>query len=252
LAKREATRIVARNATESEAVVYITWEQSAEELECFFQADGEYSASDIAWGRVDLDTIRHKAIKRATIPIWVIGHGIARADQQTPRMTPNVVLGAIETMQADFGVRPTLMIFDYIQLIPTEQAKDRVQQVTEMPIKIKELALRVGAPAVAGVQAARAVDGRREKIPEIRDAQWASSIEQTSDKVFGLWRPWQTEEPDDVIELGDSRYQTNEWLLILRLLKQRGDRGRHTWAMYFQPQYMKLALLETRRENIPF
>ncbi len=173
LAKREATRIIARNATESEAVVYITWEQSAEELECFFQADGQYSASDIAWGRVDLETIKYKAIKRATVPIWVIGHGIARADQKTPRMTPSVVLGAIETMQADFGVRPTLMIFDYIQLIPTDRAKDRVQQVTEMPIKIKELALRVGAPAIAGVQAARAVDERKEKIPEIRDAQWA-------------------------------------------------------------------------------
>ena len=252
LAKREAARIIARNATESEAVVYITWEQSAEELECFFQADGQYSASDIAWGRVDLETIKHKAVKRATVPIWVIGHGIARADQKTPRMTPSVVLGAIETMEADFGIRPTLMIFDYIQLIPTEQAKDRVQQVTEMPIKIKELALRVGAPAVAGVQAGRNVDERRAKIPEIRDAQWASSIGQTSDKVFGLWRPWQTEEPDSVIELSDQRYSVNEWLLILRLLKQRGDRGRHTWAMYFQPQYMKLALLETRRDNIPF
>ena len=40
--------------------------------------------------------------------------------------------------------------------------------------------------------------------------------------------------------------------LVLRLLKQRGDRGRHTWAMYFQPQFMKLALLETRQENMPF
>jgi len=252
LARQEANRIIARDAKDREAVVYVTWEQSAEELETFFQADDQYSASDVAWGRVDLDIVRKKAVQRASVPIWVIGHGIARAGQMMPRMTPDTVLGAIETMQTDFGIRPTLMLFDYVQLIPIPNVKDRVQQVTEVPIRVKELALRIGAPAVVGVQASRDVDNKSEKIPEMRDAQWSSAIEQTSDKVFGLWRPWQTEAPDTTIELfGGEKFVVNEWLLVIRLLKQRGDRGRHTWALYFEPHFMRLAEIETRQEPSP-
>ena len=238
-------RETAKRAKEGEAVVYVTWEQSAEELEAFFQTDGKYSISDIAWGRADLEAVRKQAVKRAAVPIWVIGHGIGRAGQKAPRMTPDVVLGAIETMQADFGIRPVLMLFDYMQLIPVDNARDRIQQVTEVPHRIKELALRVGAPAIVGVQASRAVDEREIKLPEMQDAQWASSIEQTCDKVFSLWRPFQTEDVDEV-QVGDDWYQVNERLLLVRMLKQRGDKGRWTWGLYFQPEYLKLGELERR------
>lgn len=248
-ARQQADRIAARGKADEEAVIYVTWEQSAEELEAFFQTDGDYSISDIAWGRVDLDSLRRKAVKRAGVPIWVIGHGIGRAGQKAPRMTPDVVLGAIETMEHDHGIRPTLLLFDYMQLIPITRASDRVQQVTEVPIRIKELALRIGAPAVVGVQAGRDVDSRRIKIPEFRDAQWASSIEQTSDKVFGLWRPYQTEERDAIIEVSDRRFEVTPELLLIRMLKQRGDAGRYTWGMYFDPAYLKLAELELRYDE---
>lgn len=243
LAREQAKRITAAGNADTQAVVYVTWEQSAEELEAFFQADGQHSLSDIAWGRADIDAIKRKAMGRARMPIWVIGHGIGRAGLKTPRMTPDVVLGAIETMKADFGIAPALMLFDYMQLVPVSTARDRVQQVTEVPIRIKELALRIGTPAVVGVQAGRSVDERDVKIPEMRDAQWASSIEQTSDKVFGLWRPSQTEPPGEGVKVGNEFYEVNERLLIIRMLKQRGDKGRFTWAMHFEPEYLKLGEL---------
>ena len=253
LARNEAKRIQARGKESSEIVVYITWEQAAEELESFFQASGKYSISDFAWGRVDLDDIRRQAVKRAGVPIWVIGHGIGRAGQGMPRMTPDLVLQAIESMEADFGVRPVLLLFDYIQIIPIPTARERVQQVTEAPVRIKELALRIGAPAVVGAQARREVDDRAIKIPEMRDAQWASAIGQTADKLLSLWRPAMTEEVGAIIELeGGQKYPVTENLLILRMLKQRGDQGRHTLAMYFEPQYLKLAELETKEIDFEF
>jgi len=251
-AREQAKKLEAAGEAETRAVVYVTWEQSAEELEAFFQANEEYSVTDIMWGRADLDVVRANSVKRGNVPIWIIGHGIGRAGQKAPRMTPDVVLGAIETMENDFGVQPSLLLFDYMQLIPVTHARDRVQQVTEVPHLIKELALRVGAPAIVGVQAGRDVDDRVSKIPELRHAQWASSIEQTSDKVFALWRPWQTEPPDSApVELEGKSYVVNEQLLIIRMLKQRGDSGRWTWAMYFHPAYLKLAELEIRNATAP-
>lgn len=248
LAKQEADRILARGMETEEAVVYVTWEQAAEELTAFFLAGDKYSVSDVAWGRVKLDILRKQVVKGARTPIWIIGHGISRAGEKVPRMTPDVVLQAIESMRDDFGVRPTLMLFDYLQLIPIPNARERVQQVTEAPIRIKEVALRVGAPAVAGVQASRDVDSRAEKLAEIRDAQWASSIEQTADKIFSLWRPARTEPPGNYIETeSGQQLEVTETLLLIRMLKQRMDRARFTWKMHFDPAYLKLAELETRR-----
>ena len=208
-------------------------------------ADPSINFGEIAWGRADVEQIKERAVKGAKNPVWIIGHGISRDGVKAPRMTPDLVLKSIESMKEDYGVRPTLLLFDYLQLIPTRVAKDRVQQVTEMPIRLKELAMRVGAPAVAAVQAGRDVDSRQLQIPELNDAQWASSIEQTADKVFSLWRPCQSMDDGALLEIGDQCYTVNNNLMIVRLLKQRGDQGRYTWGMYFNPALMKLAELES-------
>lgn len=248
LAHSEAQRIIARGKNTEEAAVYVTWESSAEEIENFWAAKGEYSASDVAWGRVPLEVIKRNAAKRVHLPIWTIGHAIAKAGQQTPRMNLPAVLGAIETMETDFGVKPTLLVFDYIQLIPVDGITDRQRRVTEVPPMVKELAQRVGVPAVCGVQASREVDDLRWKIPDMRHAQWASSIEQAADKLFSLWRPYRTEgpgaEPIRVVPGGRAHAVVPE-LTIIRMLKQRFDDGRRTWAMYFAPQYLRLAEMET-------
>lgn len=247
LALQEAKRIQERQMVGKEAVVYVTWESSAEEIENFWMAQGKYSASDVAWGRVPYDVIMQKAIKRPQLPIWTIGYALSKSGKGMPRMNLPAVLGAIESMEADFGIKPTLLLFDYIQLIPVDGVQDRQRRVTEVPPLVKELALRVGAPAVCGVQAAREVDDLKYKIPEMTHAQWASSIEQAADKLFSLWRPYRSEGPEgEPIRLTKSgrAYLITPELTIIRMLKQRGDDGRHTWAMYFAPQYLKLAEME--------
>lgn len=250
LARQEAKRIIEHGTQDREVVVYTTWEQTSEELTAMLLADPEINYSDIAWGRADLEKINRKTSKGSqTPPVWIIGHGISRAGLSVPRMTPELVLNAIEAMEEDYGVKPSLMLFDYLQLIPTRVPQERVQQVTEMPIRLKELAMRVGAPAVAAVQSARDVDSRTPPIPEERDAQWASSIEQTADKAFALWRPAKTMDLGSFVDLEDSTYEVTENLLIIRLLKQRGEQGRFTWGMYFDPSLLKLAELELRQEN---
>jgi len=251
LARQTANRFKAAKE-DKRVVVYVTWEQSAEELSMFFLANDQHSISDVAWGKANLDEIRRMAVKGVTTPIWVIGHGIGRAGRRAPRMTIDVVLNAIGSMEEDFGVKPGLILADYIQLVPVANARDRMSQVTEVPHLLKELALQIGVPIVAGVQARRDVDDRKIKIPEQRDGQWSSAVEQVSDKVFALWRPALTEDPDEIdsVELLGTRIPINEKLLVIRMLKQRGEQGRATWAMYFDPTYLELAELETLADRL--
>jgi replicative DNA helicase len=270
-ARREA-RLISENAErrKTDVVVYVTWESSVEELVTFMVADSGVSASDIAWGRADLNKVKEKSVAMAGLPVWFIGNGISRAAEATdhrsiPRMTPDVVFEAIEAMKSEWGVKVSLMCFDYMQLIPVEgRFSSRVEAVTEVPIRIKELALRVGCPALVAVQARREVDDRDVKISEMRDAQWASSIEQTADKAFAIWRPWRSEAtsagPDDIavsadgvktirgrfIEVWGKAFQVSETLLFMRMLKQRGDRGQEQFALHFHPAYLKLAEMEVR------
>ena len=249
LARTEAKRIMDRGAAETEAVVYVTWESSAEELENFFAADDKASATDVAWGRADVEYLTRKAVKRAQVPIWVIGHGIGRAAVDTPRMTVDVVYAAIESMHADYGVKPTLVLLDYLQLIPVAHASERVAQVSEAAIRAKELAQRTPTPIVAGVQARREVDSYKQPIPEKADAQWASGIEQMVDKLFGLWRPCLSPGFENALVEVDGvpgSLDVNKQLLIMRMLKQRGEDGRWTWALHFAPQYLRLCELERK------
>jgi hypothetical protein len=176
----------------------------------------------------------------------VIGHGIGRANSAAIRLTPDVVLEAVEAMEEDFGVRPTLMLFDYLQLIPSRNYTDRVQQVTEMPIRIKELALRIGVPAVCAVQAARRVDDYDDKMPKMQDAQWSSAIEQTCDKVFGLMRPIKYHDEGALIEVGGMTIPVAEHLLVMRMLKQRFEQGSWTWPLHFNPATLEMGDLERR------
>jgi len=104
----------------------------------------------------------------------------------------------------------------------------------------------VGAPAVAGAQARREVDDRKLKIPGLRDAMWGASVEQASDKVFGLLRPILTAPVGSTLKFSDFEVEVSENLLVIRLLKQRGGLGRKTFAVYFEPEILKLGLAELR------
>lgn len=251
LARNEADRILARGTQDKECVVFVTWEQSAEELTNFFLADGDYSASEVAWGEVPLDNIRKKAVKGVHKPIWIIGHGIARAGKvNTPRMYPEAVLKSIEAIEEKYHRKPTLLLFDYLQLIPVQYARDRVQQVTEIPHRIKEVALRVGVPAVAAVQARQEVDDRALKLPGLRDAQWASSIGQTADKLFSLWYPYKTEEPGSSIKVGEHTYTVTEDLLLVQFLKQRFAAGHGIYSFSIDPARLTLKELATQTKTI--
>lgn len=254
-ARAEAKRILMRGKGKKECVVYVTWEQVSEEIDMVLDINDQYTVSDIVWGRVDMKLVEMRSTKGAGSPIYIIGDSLARTNIKSPRMYPEVVFQAIESIKKDFGVRPTLLCFDYIQLIPISQLADRQKQVLQAAHRAKEIAKRVGCPAVVAVQARREVDTRDYKMPGLWDAQWSSAIEQTADKYFSLWRPWLTEPHVDqngnptTIKIDGKDIKITPELLVLAMLKQRFAEPKKTWCLRFQPQYLKLCEMETDIEE---
>jgi len=241
MAKRKALEIAARGA-EDEVVIYASWEQPIEEIEAFFASGQQYTSSDLAWGRAPLDVIRRGAVKRAGLPIWYIGQSLRHAGVRKPRMYVEQVYAAIESLLYEHGKKPVLICLDYLQIIPVESEQQRHEQVTEATIQAKELLTSIGCPGIAGVQARRDVDSYRDPIPTMADAQWSSAIEQTADKQIAVWRPIKTHDPQEhhTIRIGGIDYANEEDLFVIRLLKQRFEKGYGKWAVRFRPQTLEL------------
>jgi len=241
MARKEAQAIVERES-DNEVVIYVSWEQPVEEIEAFFQSGNDYSSSDFAWGRVPLETIKKKAIKRAALPVWMIGTSVHHANIKKPRLTVDRVYSTIESMYDEFGVKPTLVCLDYIQKIPVQGMTGRIEQVSEATFAAKELAMQIGAPIIVGVQASRNVDSYKLPIPTMADAQWSSAIEQTADKQISVWRPAKTHDPKEhpYISIGGIDYRNSEELFVVKLLKQRFEQGFGVWPVHFKPQTLEL------------
>jgi replicative DNA helicase len=251
IGRQEAKRIKTRGA--DEVVVHVTFEQVVEEIEAVYQANDSYSVTDLAWGRVPIDDVARRSLSRAGLPIVIIGNSLARTNARSPRMYPETIFKAIESIPEVWGFKPSVLLFDYIQLIPIPAQADRQKQVIEAAHRVKEIAQRVGCPVFVAAQARREVDQRQNKIPGLWDAQWSSSIEQTADKYFSLWRPWLTEPHYDefgqqnVVTIEGVQYPITQDLLVMSMLKQRFESGRWTWALHFAPQYLRLCEYELRK-----
>lgn len=250
LARHTGKRIMA-SGDQNRAVVYVTFEQSVEEIEAMFEidADSGLSITDIAWGKADIDRLVKQSLKRAALPVAMIGKSQSRR-KQTPRMTIENVYRALRSFEEDYNTKIELIILDYIQIIPVEGARDRTTQVGEAINASKELAIDCGCPIVIAVQAKADVDKYDLKIPGAGDTQWASAIGQVCDKEIGMWRPVLTEEEGAVIDIGSKEIKVTQNLMIARISKQRMAPAGYTFVLNFAPEYVRLADMELRYESI--
>lgn len=239
---RKIARDLLRQNRENESAVYISYEQSIEEIEAYFQLPDEldYNLTDISRGRIAIDTLIKNSTGRADLPVWMLGNSITRR-KVTPRMTFDKVVESLNYMEREWNQKPALIAIDYVQIIPIEKSAERVTQVTEAIMSTKELAKRFGCPILIGVQARREVDERKSKLPTAGDCQWASAIEQVADKLFSLWRPILTEEEGAIVgKLNGSPVLATPTLLVAKLIKQRFGPAGHVFNLYFAPEYLRL------------
>jgi len=227
------------------AVIYITLEQSIEELNAFnLAADEHLSITSLAKGEISKEEWARclkNAVGRRFLPLWNIGYSSMTPEKQI-RVDIDAIRGALNLICEDHRMIIDMIFVDYLQRIPiNDRSESKTVAVSENVDALKTIALESKCPVVLGVQARREVEERSEPIPEIQDGQWTSNIEQTSDRVLSLIRPRLYREEGK--QFG-KRAVSGHCQMIVTVLKQKMGRANYSEWVYFQPEYNKLDALE--------
>jgi replicative DNA helicase len=92
--------------------------------------------------------------------------------------------------QAAEGIRPALLVVDYVQLLADQEGdgRSRERNVSAAARALKALAQELQVPVLALAQFNRNLDGRGDKRPTITDLRESGDLENTADSVLGLYR----------------------------------------------------------------
>ena len=238
---RTQAQAIAKRQEENKVVLYVTYEQSVEDLTAFnVAASQRVSMNRLARGTTD-DAEWSRVItglsKQIGLPLAIIGHSKERR-QRRPRLTLTNVFRTIEYMIDERKVIPHMVFVDYLQRIPGEKYQgDRRLEVAESLDRCKDGALIFGMPWIVGVQARREVDKRNPPVPMLDDGQETANIEQASDCVFSVVRPIKYRKEGE--EFGTTRVNGHRQMLVT-LLKQKMGRDNVPFWIEFDPEYNEL------------
>ena len=238
-------------------VVYITYEMHCEELYALHVASEVGIPVDaMARGNLDegqLELIRGYGVRRAAVPLWLIGHS-----QERRKKRPNINLSSvIESLwrvenweeEGKRDLKIDMIFVDYLQRIPFEgHPESKVIGIDENLNKLKDIGLLFSCPVVCGVQARREVDDKNPQVPELNDGQWSSSTEQVSDKVLSVVRPikYVNKEGD---MFGKMMVQGRNQMLLCILKQKLGDCPWVIWTL-FNPQYNQMVEAEVKNYDL--
>ena len=250
---RNIARDLLKEEKKQEVVVFVTWEMAVEEIGLYdLAASVKLNAAELAQGRIEdqgLEKLRGAAMRRASIPLWVVGHSIKRRKKRT-RLTLSNVARALMWIEDNMAFHPRIIFLDYLQQMETERRKGqeiaRRLDIFENVHRCKDMALAMGCPVVLGVQAGRQVDGREWKLPQMGDQQESSNVEQTADKMLSLWYPSRSLRRGEEIQTTGLFVEDN--LLIVGLVKQRLGPAGMWWPLYVDPARNEIAAMAREEE----
>ncbi len=230
------SRHIASRLTQNETAVYATWETLVEEyVGAAASASSGFTLEDIGRGTADLPAVRKAAIDLIDMGVTVLGRSMESPPGRN--MTLNDVDVILHEL-AESGQRPVAVLLDYLQRIPNRPGLERGDSVTENLEQAKDLALSHRVPVVLAAQARREVDDQSGlRLPGLRDGQWTSNIEQTSDKVLAVTKPAAYMVAGSTIKQGGFKYTVDDSLLCIKPLKQRwGPANTVVWVLGFDPR----------------
>lgn len=164
------------------AVVMFSLEMSKESLlERLLSIISRIPSNLISNGSVsDTEPLDDALAEASILPFYI---------DDTPALSPSMMMTKLRILTAK-GVRPDLVIVDYLQLMNPEGVGhgNRVQEVTYLSGMMKQTAREFGVPVLVLSQLRRAVEDRENKRPLLSDLRESGAIEQDADAVIFLHR----------------------------------------------------------------
>jgi len=236
------------NGFENRAVVYVTLEQTVQELTAFsIAADARKSISDMARGNIteaEWAECMRAAVTRSTLPMWLVGYSAMPEDSCSLRIDVPAVFGALEAIQAQ-GRVIDLVLVDYLQRFPMRASEKTIDVMNNIE-SLKNMALQRHCPVVVGVQASREVDDLSVPVPQPQHCQWSSGIEQTADKIISLMRPSKYFEDGEAFGKYVTRGKNQ---ILITVLKQKLGDSNFSQMAFFEPAFNRLDDLEEERSK---
>lgn len=250
---RERAQDLMRQGVTDRVVVYITLEQSIEEMHAFnVAADKRLSATNMARGEItdaEWEAIMESGARRIELPLWLIGHSLKRRKRR-PTLHISAIASALDYIEKwnDERTQIDMVFMDYLQRVPFEgSVESKTIGTSNVLDRCKDGALVFGCPFVVGCQAKADIDSRQLPIPDLNSGQWTSNVEQASDKIFGLVRPRVYKKEGEFFGKMEVRGHTQ---MLVSLIKQKlGPANVAKWV-YFAPEYNKLDELEVKYADL--
>lgn len=231
--KTSILNVLAKNSVPQlkpdEISVYITWEDSVEDLGLSAIANtSRIPVASLFHGELDPEqwkAMMKAALERATTPLWAVGHS-EQSGSRRPRLTMTDVFDAMRYIEDVQKKKVRLVCLDYLQRISRADVKADSTRggFVEIMDRVKDLALSFNTCVVIGSQIGRDVRERKWKMPQVHDAQETSNFEQTSDGILSLWMPCKTERIGESLipKTGASpEVHVTDRLMLIQISKQK-------------------------------
>jgi replicative DNA helicase len=108
-------------------------------------------------------------------------------DDSAKDITPNLIRSMLRKL-AIKGMKPDVVIVDYLQKLGSRSAVNRAQVVGEISGDFKDIAKEFDIPVVCLAQINRGVETRQDKRPVMSDLKDSGDIEQDADVIMTLYR----------------------------------------------------------------
>jgi len=194
-------------------VGFFSLEMSQEELvDRLLVSQADIDAWKLKTGRLnekDFASLSDAMGELAEAPLYI---------DDTPGMSIMEMRTKARRLQAEHGVE--LLVVDYLQLAHSRNLENRVQEISEVSMGLKNLARELRVPVLALSQLSRAVEHRGIKKPQLADLRESGGIEQDADVVMFLYR--EDEEDLENIKLNIAKHRNGPLKTIS--LRFRGDR----------------------------
>lgn len=184
--------------TQKRSVGFFSLEMSKEELVDRLLVD-----------QADIDAWKLKTAKLSESDFTALSNAMGELAEAPLYIDDSPALSILEMrtkarrLQVEYGV--DLLIVDYLQLAKSRNLENRVQEISEVSMGLKNIAKELKVPVLALSQLSREVEKRGTRRPQLADLRESGSIEQDADVVMFLWKENEDDQENVVLDIAKHR-----------------------------------------------